>query len=97
MFLVVPDLVVEMKRLLNRPAAVAQNPGETVTVYNCGRQKVGIQVSPPGGDFFLSEQQIHLFPGKSVQLQKEYLRWEQISNLRSRREIEVTHDSEIQN
>jgi hypothetical protein len=84
------------QRLLNRPAVVAQTPGEVATIYNRSKQMIPIQVAPPGGDFYLSEQQVHLRPGKTVQVAKSHLRWEQIQNLAARGILQVVCDSETQ-
>ncbi len=66
---------------------------ETVRLYNRGNQMLSIQVKPLNGDFYLHEQQVHLCPGKSVLLPKEYLRMEQITNLSARGLLKTTYDS----
>lgn len=73
---------------------MANKKSPTICVYNCSKQMIPIQVRPPGGDFFKSEHQIRLAPGKSVTLIKSHVRQEQIDNLQQRRMIKVVHDSE---
>lgn len=67
---------------------------EVVRIYNRGKQAVPLQVRPPQGDFYLTEQQVHLIPGKSVLLPKDHLRMEQVTNLAARGVLKVTYDSE---
>ena len=74
--------------------ARSRQRAEVVRVYNRGRQTIPLQVRPPGGDFFLTEQQVHLAPGKSVLLPKDHLRMDQVTNLAARGVLKVTYDSE---
>lgn len=67
---------------------------EVIRVYNRSRQTLPLQVKPPGGDFYLHEQQIHLQPGKSVMVPKDHLRMDQVMNLAARGILKVTYDSE---
>lgn len=68
--------------------------GETIRVYNRSQQTVPLQVKPPGGDFFLHEQVVHLRPGKSVRLPKSFVNEPQIQNLQKRRILQIIYDSE---
>ncbi len=63
-------------------------------IYNSSKQMIPIQVKPPGGDFYTSEQQIRLAPGKDVVLPKSHLRMAQIDNLKRRRMLKVVYDSD---
>lgn len=86
-----------MQQLRNRPGFVAQPAGVDVRIYNNSKQVIPIHINPPGGDFFLNEQQVHLRPSKSVMLPKDHLRWEQISNLSARGILRVIYDSSAKN
>ena len=70
--------------------------GHTITVYNRGRQVIPLQVKPPGGDFFLHEQTVHLHPGKHVTIPKSYANSSQIKNLQAKRQIQILADTETQ-
>lgn len=63
-----------------------------ITLYNCSRQMIPLQVRAPGSDFYTNEQQIRLGSGKTVTLPKSHVRLEQIDNLRKRRILSVVHD-----
>jgi len=67
-----------------------------VRLYNCSKQMISIQAKPPGGDFYLHEQQVRLSPGKYVDLPKSYLREAQVQNLCKSRHLKVIYDSEAQ-
>ena len=73
-----------------------KDDGHTVMIYNRGRQVIPLQVKPPGGDFFLHEQTIHLHPGKHVRLPKSYTNANQIRNLQAKRQIQLIGDTEEQ-
>lgn len=68
--------------------------GAMLRIYNCSKQLIPLQVRPPGGDFYTSEQQVRLAPGGDVLLPKTHLRQEQIENLQKRRMIRILYDSE---
>ena len=65
-----------------------------VTIYNCGTQMIPLQVRTPGGDFFLSEQQIQLLPGKSVELPESHVSESQLANLQGKGLLKVTVKTE---
>lgn len=67
---------------------------EIVKIYNCSTQLVQLQLRVPGGDFYTDEQQVRILPGKEAELPKNHLREDQIANLKARRMIKVTYDSE---
>jgi len=62
---------------------------ETVRIQNIGPQRLPLQVSPPKGDFYLTQQQIHLGRNKSVELPVEVVHSEQIKNLQAKGLIRV--------
>ena len=64
-----------------------------VRIYNCSKQMIGLQVRPPGADFYTSESQVRLTPGQDTLLPHSHLRWEQIENLQQRRMVKVIYDS----
>lgn len=66
-----------------------------IRIYNCSKQLVPLQMRPPGAEFFTNEQQVRIRPGQDVMLRKDYLNQEQIANLRARKIIQVTYDSEL--
>jgi len=66
-----------------------------VRIYNNSRQMIPLQARAPGADFFTSEQQVRLDPGKDVLLPKSHLRRDQIENLQKRGMIKVVYDSEV--
>ena len=76
------------------PPRHTSSKGHTLRIYNRSRQTISLQLCRPGGDFFLTEQQVHLGSGKSVELPKDHVRMEQINNLSVRGILRVTHDSE---
>lgn len=55
-----------------------------VRIYNKSHQTVSIQARPPGGDFFIHEQQIHIPPGKDATLPRDHLLLDQVTNLAAR-------------
>ena len=57
---------------------------ETVRIYNISDQMIPLQVKPPNGNFFTSEQQIRLAPNDHIELPKEYLLSDQIKNLKNK-------------
>lgn len=75
---------------------MAKKKSAIVRLYNRSKQMIPIQVRTPGGDFFTSEQQIRVNPGKDVALPKSHLRMEQIENLQKRRMIQVVYDGEME-
>ncbi len=68
-----------------------------VRIYNNSKQMIPLQVRAPGGDFFTSEQQVRVMPGKDVLLPKSHLRSDQIENLQKRGMVRVVYDSETAN
>ncbi len=66
----------------------------TIRIYNKSAQLIPIQIKPPGGDFFLHEQQIRIPPGKSVTVMKDHILLEQVMNLKARGMLQITNDSE---
>ena len=66
----------------------------TIRVYNKSKQTISLQARPPGGDFFLHEQQIRIPPRKTVHLNKSYLISEQVRNLQKRGVLQVIFDSD---
>ena len=71
--------------------AASQSPSDSdmIVVYNRSKQTISLQVKPPGGDFFLHEQAVHLRPNKSVRLPKSFANTSQIRNLQAKRKIQV--------
>lgn len=67
-----------------------------VTVYNCSKQLISLQVRAPGSDFYTNEQQVRIPAGRSAQLPKAYLRSDQLGNLKARGMIKIVYDSELQ-
>lgn len=65
-----------------------------IRVYNCSKQMIQLQARAPGSDFYSSEIQVRLMPGKDAVLPKSYLYSEQIKNLQAKKMIQVLHDSE---
>lgn len=68
---------------------------ETVRLYNRSSQMIGIQLRPPGGDFYLSEQCLYLRSKQTVKVPKSHLNKSQIDNLQRRRELQVVYDSSV--
>lgn len=66
----------------------------TMRLYNASKQSLRLQVRPPGGDFFTSEQQVTLNPGQQVTLIKSHVNIDQIQNLQKRGMLRVVFDSE---
>ena len=64
-----------------------------VRIYNCSKQMIGVQVKPPGADFYTSEAQVRLAPGQDTLLPYSHLRWEQIENLQQRGMLKILYDS----
>lgn len=75
---------------------IKKNKSPMVRLYNCSKQMIPLQVRAPGSDFFSNEQQVRLEPGSDVMLPKSHLMADQVENLRRRRMIQVTFDSESQ-
>jgi len=71
-------------------------PKKTATcrILNTSQQTISLQVKRPGGDFYVHEQQVRLNPGQHVLLPKNHLNENQIRNLRSKRIIRLTFDSD---
>ncbi len=67
-----------------------------VRIYNKSRQMIPLQIRAPGGDFYASEQQVRLRPGKDALLPKSHLMMDQILNLQQKRMIRVIYDSETE-
>jgi hypothetical protein len=65
-----------------------------INIYNNSAQMIPIQVRIPGGDFYTSEQQVRLNPGKNVQLPKSHVRMDQVENLQKRGIIKVLYNSD---
>lgn len=74
---------------------MAKKNTEVIRLFNCSRQLLKLQVRPPGGDFYLHEQQVSLRPGQTVLLPKDHLIQDQVSNLQSRGMLKVIFDSEM--
>ncbi len=81
-----------------KPIKVTGNEftGHIIRIVNRSLQTIPIQVGPPNGDFYLSEQQIHLGRGQSVELPKDHVRMDQVNNLKARGMLSVTFDSQDQ-
>lgn len=67
---------------------------KTVSVYNCSRQTIPVQVGTKDGDFYLTQQQIHLQPGKVVDLPRTHVLEEQLTNLQARGLVRVIDPKE---
>ena len=65
---------------------------ETVKVYNRSKQMIPLQVREPKGDFYISERQIQLMPGKEVLLPASHVMRDQLDNLRSRGMLAITYN-----
>lgn len=74
--------------------AKKKDKSHVVRIYNNSGQMIPLQARAPGGDFYTSEQQVRLMPGKDVLLPKTHLRKDQIENLQKRGMIKVLYDSE---
>lgn len=74
-----------------------KQPLHTVRILNISKQMIPLQVRPPGGDFFIHEQQVRLAVGGSAILPKSYLMDNQIRNLTAKRMIQVVYDSALNN
>lgn len=66
-----------------------------IRIYNNSNQLIQLQLRSPGGDFFTSETQVRINPGKDVLVPKSHIREDQVSNLAKRGLIKIVHDSEI--
>ena len=66
---------------------------QTCRVLNVSKQLICLQVKPPGGDFFIHEQQVRLNPGQHALLPKAHLNQEQVNNLKRSGVIKITFDS----
>lgn len=73
---------------------MAKNKSHVIRVYNSSNQMIPLQARAPGTDFFTSEQQVRIGPGRDVLLPKSHLRMDQIDNLQKRGMIKVVYDSE---
>lgn len=72
---------------------MAKQRTEFIRLSNRSTQTIPIQAKPPGGDFYLHEQQIHLRPGKSVVLPRDHVLNDQIVNLVARGYLRITADA----
>jgi len=66
----------------------------TIKVYNTSGQLIRLQLRPPGGEFYSTEQQVGISPGQVVSLPKSHVLKEQIENLQRRQMLQVLYDSE---
>lgn len=66
----------------------------TIKVYNCSQQTIPLQVKTPNGDFFRDEQQVRLLSGQDVELPKDCVMMDQITNLQAKGMVKITFDSE---
>lgn len=57
---------------------------DVIIIENCSKQLVSLQVRPPKSDFFTGEQQVRLFPNKSIELPKKYFNMSQVENCAAR-------------
>lgn len=73
---------------------MAKNRTHIIRVSNCSQQLIRLQVRPPGGDFYMHEQQISLNPGQEAVLPKDHLIASQIKNLQARQMLRMLYDSE---
>jgi len=73
---------------------MAKKKTHVVRIYNNSKQMIPLQVRAPGGDFFTSEQQVRIMPGKDVLLLKSHLRADQVDNLAKKGLVRVVYDSE---
>jgi hypothetical protein len=62
---------------------------EFVTIENISSQMVRIQIKPPGGDFYLDEQQIQINPNNRISVPKDHLLWQQIENFKAHKILRV--------
>jgi len=74
---------------------MAKTKTHVINVYNVSKQVICLQLRAPGGDFYTSEQQVRIMPGKHATLPKSYTREDQITNLCKRGTIRVIYDSEV--
>ena len=73
---------------------VKAQKSHVVRIYNNSKQLIQLQLRAPGGDFFTSETQARIAPGRDVLLPKSHLRKDQIENLTKKGFIKILHDSE---
>lgn len=66
---------------------------ETASIYNSSSQLLSISARPPGGDFYSTEQQIHIGPGKSATLPRNHINEEQVKNLQAKGMLRVVYSS----
>lgn len=62
---------------------------DTIIVYNSSKQSIPLSVRPPDGEFYSSEQQITLMPGKQVSLLRSHVNIDQINNLQKKGILKV--------
>ncbi len=67
---------------------------DLIKIYNTSKQAVRLQLRPPGGDFYATEQQVSVNPGQVVTLPKSHLIQEQVDNLQRRQMLRVLYDGE---
>lgn len=65
-----------------------------IKIYNTSKQTIRLQLKPPGGDFYSTEQQVGINPGQVVTLPKSHVLREQVDNLQRRQMLRVLYDSE---
>lgn len=66
----------------------------TIKIYNTSAQLIRLQLRPPGGEFYSTEQQIGIKPGQVVSLPKSHVLQEQVENLQRRQMLRILYDSE---
>jgi len=66
----------------------------TIKIYNTSSQLIRLQLRPPGGEFYSTEQQVAIAPGQVVSLPKSHVLQEQVENLQRRQMLRVLYDSE---
>ena len=66
----------------------------TIKVYNTSAQLIRLQLRPPGGEFYSTEQQVGINPGQVVTLPASHVLREQIENLQRRQMLQILFDSE---
>jgi hypothetical protein len=66
----------------------------TIKIYNTSSQLIRLQLRPPGGEFYSTEQQVGIAPGQVVSLPKSHVLQEQVENLQRRQMLRVLYDSE---
>jgi hypothetical protein len=75
------------REIKKRKQAAVDEPEQTV--MNISAQTIGIQLSKPGGDFYIHEQTIRVKPGGSHRDKVSKFNRNQIDNLKKKRIIKV--------